>query len=230
MSTPRSAILAVLAFSALSGCTTLAPKSDAVTQAKPQAADTKLDSVSGAAAPSAVAEPAPAPATAPVSRAAVRLQQLIQQHAVKELSTVYNSNYGASLLFDPQSLQYYAALFYNKDFWKVRSTTDQKRAEQWFEQFSRQSASLAAADFRRIRLQADYDRTEAQLKDRADELSALQSDLEAQREQAKQVSAQQAAARSESARLSKQQADAEKQLRELKASIRKLEAQQKKLR
>lgn len=224
MRTPRSAILAGVALSVLSACTTLTPKSSTVTQVAPQAADTKLDAVS---------EQTPATqvpvAVAPVNRAATRLQQLIQQHAITELRTVYNSSYGASLLFDAQSMQYYAALFVNKTFWKVRSTSNQKRAEQWFDEYTRQSKSLASADFKRIRLQADYEHTAASLKDRAAELSALQSDLDAQRDQAQQVSAQQAVARAEAIQLTKQQADAEKQLRELEASIRKLKAQQAKL-
>jgi uncharacterized phage infection (PIP) family protein YhgE len=224
MRTPRSAILAGVALSVLSACTTLTPKSSTVTQVAPQAADTKLDAVS---------EQTPATqvpvAVAPVNRATTRLQQLIQQHAITELRTVYNSNYGASLLFDAQSMQYYAALFVNKDFWKVRSTSNQKRAEQWFDEYTQQSKSLASADFKRIRLQADYEHTAASLKNRAAELSALQSDLDAQRDQAQQVSAQQAVARAEAIQLTKQQADAEKQLRELEASIRKLKAQQAKL-
>src|SRR5690606_26254411 len=109
--------------------------------------------------------------------------------------------YGASLLFDTQSLEYYAALFHKKDFWKVSKTKNQKRAEQLYNGYANKSSKLAEADLKRIRLQADYNHTEAQLNERAAELNALQSDLEAQREQARRISAQQAIARQEAARL-----------------------------
>ncbi|MGB6008426.1 DUF2968 domain-containing protein [Castellaniella sp.] len=224
MSIHRSAILAIVTMTVLSACTTPVPKQSAVTQEAPAAAEAKLD-------PAAGQTPAVKPAATPQpSGAGAQLQQLIQERAVTELRTVYNGAYGASLLFDTHSLEYYAALFYNKDFWKVTKTLDSKRAEQRYEQYARKSASLAEADLRRIRLQASYAHTEAQLNERSAELSALQADLDAQREQARQIAAQQTVAHQEAARLSKQQADAQKQLKALKDSIRRLEAQQAKLR
>ena len=82
--------------------------------------------------------PPPAPAARPASTVA-ELQSLIQNRQVSELRTTYNGTYGASLLFKPDDLTYYVALFQQKDFWRVVKTQSDKQAEATYRAFAGQS-------------------------------------------------------------------------------------------
>src|SRR6478609_6276504 len=96
---------------------------------------------------------APAPAAARPSSTVAELQGLIQNRQVSELRTAYNGTYGASLLFKPDDLTYYVALFQQKDFWRVLKTVSEKQAEATYRAFTTQSAELAEVDIKRIKLQ-----------------------------------------------------------------------------
>ena len=154
------------------------------------------------------------------------LQALIQSRQVTELRTTYNGTYGASLLFKPDDLSYYVTLFQQKNFWKVVKTNSEKQAEQLYAGYVAQTAELAEADLRRIKLQAEYAHTERQLTDRSRQLDALQADLTVQRQQAHEVAVRQQQAKQEASQLARQQQEAREQLRDLQRRIEALKRQQ----
>jgi len=167
----------------------------------------------------------PAPASKPNSTVA-ELQSLIQNRQVSELRTTYNGTYGASLLFKPDDLTYYAALFQQKDFWRVVQTTSEKQAESTYRAFAQQSAELAEVDIKRIKLQAEYARSERLLAERSNELATLQADQSLRRQQEQQVAARQEQSRQQAAALAQQQQQLRKELGAMQRQIDALQAQQ----
>jgi len=167
----------------------------------------------------------PAPAAKSNSTVA-ELQSLIQNRQVSELRTTYNGTYGASLLFKADDLTYYAALFQQKDFWRVVQTTSEKQAESTYRAFAQQSAELAEVDIKRIKLQAEYARSERLLATRSSELATLQADQSLRRQQEQQVAARQEQSRQQAAALSQQQQQLRKELSAMQRQIDALQAQQ----
>ena len=167
--TARMALLGT-ALSGLAACAS-AQQPEAARPAVQQVEDTQ-------AASTPVTPPPPAPAARPASTVA-ELQSLIQNRQVSELRTTYNGTYGASLLFKPDDLTYYVALFQQKDFWRVVKTQSDKQAEATYRAFAGQSMELAEVDIQRIRLQAEYAHNEKLLASRNAQLSTLQADKHA---------------------------------------------------
>ncbi len=184
-----------------------------------------VQQVEDKAAAAPVTPPAPPPASRP-STTVAELQDLIQRHQVSELRTTYNGVYGASLLFKPDDLAYYVALFQQKDFWRVLKTKSEQQAESAYRAFAARSAELAEVDIRRIKLQAEYAHAEKQLAARTAELQTLQADRSLRLEQEAQVAARQEQARKDASALAEQQKDAREQLRALQRQIDALRAQQ----
>ncbi len=179
------------------------------------------------AASTPVTPPAPAPvANAQAASTVADLQALIQSRQVSELRTTYNGTYGASLLFKPDDLTYYVALFQQKDFWRVVKTTSEKQAEATYRAFALQSADLAEIDIKRIKLQAEQTRAERLLASRSATLSTLQADQALRLQQEQQVAARQEQAQQETLALVDQQKDVRQQLRDLQRQIDALQAQQ----
>jgi hypothetical protein len=54
---------------------------------------------------------------------------MIRDGKVRELRTTYNGSYGASMLFYPDEMTFYIALFQQKKFWRVVKTQVDSRAE-----------------------------------------------------------------------------------------------------
>ncbi|WP_286936072.1 DUF2968 domain-containing protein [Achromobacter sp. UBA4530] len=177
------------------------------------------------AASTPVTPPAPPPAARPASTV-LELQSLIQNRQVSELRTAYNGTYGASLLFKPDDLTYYVALFQQKDFWRVIKTKSDKQAEATYRAFVAQSAELAEVDIKRIKMQAENAHAEKLLASRSAELSALQADRTVRLQQEEQVAARQQQSREEATALAGQQKDVRQQLRDLQRQIDALQAQQ----
>lgn len=177
------------------------------------------------AASTPVTPPAPPPAARPASTVS-ELQSLIQNRQVSELRTAYNGTYGASLLFKPDDLTYYVALFQQKDFWRVIKTKSDKQAEATYRAFVAQSAELAEVDIKRIKMQAENAHAEKLLASRSAELSALQADRTVRLQQEEQVAARQQQSREEATALAGQQKDVRQQLRDLQRQIDALQAQQ----
>ncbi|MGE8680317.1 DUF2968 domain-containing protein [Achromobacter marplatensis] len=181
------------------------------------AASTPVTPPPPAAAPTAAARP---------SSTVAELQGLIQNRQVSELRTAYNGTYGASLLFKPDDLTYYVALFQQKDFWRVLKTVSEKQAEATYRAFVTQSADLAEVDIKRIKLQAEYANAEKLLASRSAQLSTLQADRTLRMQQEEQVAARQEQSRQETTALADQQKDVRQQLRDLQRQIDSLQAQQ----
>lgn len=199
-------VLAVLAVLALTGCsaTVLA------TQPKPQPA-----------APVA-AQQAPA---APGSTVTY-LQQLMDSHQLTELRTTYNGTYGASLLFQADTLNYYAVLFHDKAIWRVIQTESEKNAESLYRSFAEQTEKLAQADIDALRLQAGKAYAAKMVAKNQQRLQTLQNDIAHQQQQAKQVVMQQEQARQQAATLSGDLRSTSSQLSAIEQRIQQLTAQQ----
>lgn len=167
-----------------------------------------------------------APALAPQqSSTATELRQLIQQGGAQELRTAYNGRFGASLLFNPETLDYYVVLFQQREFWRVVKTRDASAAERQYTRYSQDSAEFAAAEIERITLQAEVRKAEKELVERADELSTLQYDVQEQRRQEALAIAQREQSRREAAALLTQEKETREQLQELRRQIQLLEQQ-----
>ncbi|MDT4820419.1 DUF2968 domain-containing protein [Achromobacter agilis] len=213
----RMALLGT-ALSGLAACAVAQPEA-------PRPTVKQVEDTQAASAP--VTPPAGAPAlAAPPSSTVSELQGLIQNRQVSELRTAYNGTYGASLLFKPDDLTYYVALFQQKDFWRVLKTKSDKQAEATYRAFASQSAELAEVDIKRIKLQAEYAHAEKLLATRSAELSTLQADRALRLQQEEQVAARQEQSRQEATALAGQQKDVRQQLRDMQRQIDALQAQQ----
>jgi len=204
------------ALSALAACASAQPE-------PPRPTVKQVEDTQAASTP--VTPPAPPPAARPASTVS-ELQSLIQNRQVSELRTAYNGTYGASLLFKPDDLTYYVALFQQKDFWRVIKTKSDKQAEATYRAFVAQSAELAEVDIKRIKMQAENAHAEKLLASRSAELSALQADRTVRLQQEEQVAARQQQSREEATALAGQQKDVRQQLRDLQRQIDALQAQQ----
>ena len=135
----------------------------------------------------ATVEPAKA---APVVRNTVdELKQLMDAQQLTELRTTYNGNYGASLLFNANTLTYYVALFQEKNFWRVIKTDAVDNAERVYRTFAQQSEQLAQVYIDTTRLEAGKRYTERLVAYNEERLRTLQQEMEQQQAQSAQVSA-----------------------------------------
>ncbi len=176
------------------------------------------------AAPAVPAQSATAPAAA--SGTIQGLRDRIQNKEVTELRTTYNGRYGASLLFYPQTMGYYVALFHEGQFWRVVKLNNEKKAEALYGDFVRQTQTLADAEINRIKLEAQKAMIERQLAASEARLSAVQNDLAIQRQQEQALAQNQQAVREQAAALETERAAARIRLTDLQGQIRSLEAQQ----
>ncbi|VVD89476.1 MULTISPECIES: DUF2968 domain-containing protein [Pandoraea] len=176
------------------------------------------------AAPAVPAQSASAPAAA--SGAIQELRDRIQNKEVTELRTTYNGRYGASLLFYPQTMGYYVALFHEGQFWRVVKVNNEKKAEALYGDFVRQTQVLADVEIRRIKLEAQKTMMERQLAVSEARLNAVQSDLAIQRQQEQALAQNQQAVREQAAALETERTAARIRLTDLQGQIRSLEAEQ----
>lgn len=154
------------------------------------------------------------------------LRDRIKNKEVTELRTTYNGRYGASLLFYPQTMGYYVALFHEGQFWRVVKIADDKRAEALYADFARQTQVLADVEIRRIKLEAQKAMMERQLADSEARLNAVQNDLAIQRQQEQALAANQEAVRQQAGALETERTAANIRLTDLQGQIRSLEAEQ----
>ncbi|MDR3396024.1 MAG: DUF2968 domain-containing protein [Pandoraea sp.] len=191
------------------------------------AADAVRD-VTGATPAQLAAPAAPAQsATAPVASGAIQeLRDRIQNKEVTELRTTYNGRYGASLLFYPQTMGYYVALFHEGQFWRVVKVGNEKKAEALYGDFARQTQVLADVEIRRIKLEAQKAMMERQLAESEARLNAVQSDLAIQRQQEQALAQNQQAVREQASALETERTAARIRLTDLQGQIRSLEAEQ----
>ena len=215
--------LTMLASAIASGCASAQVRSEAQAEApEPTVVRSERDARADA---EAVTPPMASVQTQPNSTVG-ELQALIQNRQVDEMRTSYNGTYGASLLFQPETLTYFVALFQQKDFWRVVKTDQHAQAEQLYRRFSDETRALAEEELRGVRLQAEYAYTERQLGQRAAELATLQNDLQTQQRQESVVAARRQQAKAQAEQLAQQQREARQQLQALQRQIRSIEEQQ----
>lgn len=165
--------------------------------------------------------------SAPVVRNTVdELRQLVDAKQLTELRTTYNGSYGASLLFNTSTLQYYAALFHDKDFWRVIKTDSVDNAEKVYRTFVQQTEELAQVYIDTTRLEAGKRYTENLVAFNEQRLRSLQQEAELQRQQSLQVSSSIQQAKQQAVSLSTDLRSTHSQLDALNQRIQALQAQQ----
>ena len=155
----------------------------------------------------------------------LELQRRMQAHELSELRTTYNGAYGASLLFAQSDLTYYVTLFQQKDLWRVIKTTNEASAERLYNEFAKQTRTMADLELQRIRLEAQKERSERQIAAQEEKLRGLKTDLDIQRQQQAQAQERQKVARSEADTLDVERRAARARVDELRRQIRALEGQ-----
>lgn len=182
------------------------------------------------AAQAARAERTPVPdaeRTAPVARNSVdELRQLMDAKQLTELRTTYNGDYGASLLFNPSTLNYYVALFQEKNFWRVIKTDSVENAEHVYRTFVQQTEQLAQVNIDTIRLDAGKRYTERLVSFNEERLRTLQAQVEQERAQSLQVSTALQQAQQQAVSLSTELQSSNSQLGTLQQRIQQLQLQQ----
>ncbi|WP_075677875.1 DUF2968 domain-containing protein [Stenotrophomonas sp. TD3] len=173
-------------------------------------------------------EPAAEPTrSAPVVRNTVdELKQLMDLRQLTELRTTYNGNYGASLLFNANTLTYYVALFQEKNFWRVIKTDAVDNAERVYRTFAQQSEQLAQVYIDTTRLEAGKRYTERLVAYNEERLRTLQQEMEQQQAQSAQVSAALQQAQQQAVSLSTDVQSTNNQLDALQRRIQILQAEQ----
>ncbi|WP_080416508.1 DUF2968 domain-containing protein [Burkholderia ubonensis] len=153
------------------------------------------------------------------------LTRMLRDGRVVEMRTTYNGSYGASLMFDPQEMTYYVALFQDKHLWRVIKSQDKSRAEMIYANFSQQTVQLSDIEIRRTELQAQkafLERVIALSNSRAQQ---LQADLGIARSQQAEVAQRQKSAQEQAHALQIEKRAAQAQLRELQQQVQQLERQ-----
>jgi hypothetical protein len=172
-------------------------------------------------APASSAQPNPA-----ASSIVDDFRRLIENHQLTELRTTYNSSYGASLLFQPDKLTYYVALFHGKDFWRVIRTDSYDEAQNVYHTLVAQTEELAKVDIDTLRLQATKQYTDKLVSMNQQRLQNLERDAEYQRQQTQQVAAQQQQAEQQSSSLTADLRASNDELDTMRERIRALEQQE----
>lgn len=153
------------------------------------------------------------------------LQQMIRDGKVIEMRTTYNGSYGASMLFYPDQMMYYVALFQQKKFWRVIKTQTDTRAESVYSDFAKNTALLADSEIRREKLQAENAFAARLIALQQSRANRLQADVDVARAQQSQVVDRQAQQRDAIVALRAQQDAAQAQLRALQAKVQDLQRQ-----
>jgi hypothetical protein len=153
------------------------------------------------------------------------LQQMIHDGRVKELRTTYNGSYGASLLFYPDEMTFYIALFQQKKFWRVVKTQVDSKAETIYEDFAKNSAALADTEIRRTKLEAEKSFADRLIAVQQGRANRLQADLDVARAQQSQVADRQAEQQEAIRSLRAEQDAAQAQLRALQTKVQDLQRQ-----
>lgn len=180
-----------------------------------------------AAAQSAAVLPSTLQESAPANSSLIlELRRLVEAKALSELRTTYNGQYGASLLFKPDDLTYYVALFQQRQFWRVLKSTDAAKAEELYRGFARQTEELSKVDIDRIRLDAERAHAEVRIQAESAELETLRGNLAYQRQREREVIVAREQARQQARELAAQEQAARERLKTLQQSIQELEAQQ----
>ncbi|MGU7782577.1 DUF2968 domain-containing protein [Burkholderia sp. PU8-34] len=153
------------------------------------------------------------------------LTQMLRDGKVVEMRTTYNGSYGASLMFDPQEMTYYIALFQDKHLWRVITSQDKSRAEMVYANFVQQTVQLSDIEIRRTELQAQKAFLERVIAMSTNRAQKLQADLSVARSQQAEVAQRQKTAEEQARALQVEKRAAQVQLRELQQQVQQLERQ-----
>ncbi|SAL66346.1 DUF2968 domain-containing protein [Caballeronia telluris] len=162
----------------------------------------------------------------PASGDIAELQQMIRDGKVRELRTTYNGSYGASLLYYPDEMLYYVAMFQQKKFWRVIKTQNDARAESVYADFAKSTIQLSDTELRRVKLEAEKSYADRLIATQQNRASRLQADLDVARAQQSQVADRQQQQQEAIRELRNEQAAAQAQLRALQARVQDLQKQQ----
>ncbi|VVU52117.1 signal peptide protein [Burkholderia anthina] len=180
-----------------------------------------VTSLSGDAAPASASSAADAGTQGNVAE----LAQMLHGGRLVEMRTTYNGSYGASLMFDPDEMTYYVALFQDKHLWRVIKSQEKNRAEMVYANFVQQTVQLAEVEIRRTELQAQKAFLERVIALQATRAQQLQADLSVARSQQAQVAQRQKSAQEQTQALQVEKRAAQIQLRDLQEQVRQLERQ-----
>ena len=153
------------------------------------------------------------------------LTRMLRDGRIVEMRTTYNGSYGASLMFDPQAMTYYVALFQDRHLWLVIKSQDKGRAESVYGNFIRQTVQLSDIEIRRTELQAQKAFIEQVIALSAERAQRLQADLNVARTQQAEAAQRQKAAQEQAHALQIEQRAAQAQLRELQQQVQQLQRQ-----
>lgn len=162
----------------------------------------------------------------PASGDIAELQQMIRDGKVRELRTTYNGSYGASLLYYPDEMLYYVAMFQQKKFWRVIKTQNDARAESVYADFAKSTVQLSDTELRRVKLEAEKSYADRLIATQQNRANRLQADLDVARAQQSQVADRQQEQQAAIRELRNEQAAAQAQLRALQARVQDLQKQQ----
>ena len=153
------------------------------------------------------------------------LERLITGRKITELRKTLNGSFGASLSYFPEQMIYYAALFQQNAIWRVVKTQNDARAEAIYSDFAKMSVTLADAEIRRIKLEAEKAYADRQIAVQQERANRLQADLDIARAQQGQVTNYQQEQQNAVRELRTEQAAAQAQLRALQLRVQELQKQ-----
>jgi Protein of unknown function (DUF2968) len=153
------------------------------------------------------------------------LQQMLRDDKLKEMRTTYNGTFGASMLYYPDTLTYYVALFQDKRFWRVIKTQNAARAEAVYADFAKSTGKLAEAELHRVVLEAENAYADRQIAAQRNQAGRLQADIEVTRAQQSVVSDRLVQQRQAVRALTVEQSAAQAKLRELQVRVSQLQKQ-----
>ncbi|VXC02166.1 Signal peptide protein [Burkholderia sp. 8Y] len=153
------------------------------------------------------------------------LEALIRDGKITILRRTLNGSYGATLAYHREQMTYYAALFQLDKFWRVLKTQNEARAESVYSDFAKSSVTLADAEIRRIKLEAETAYAERQIAAQQERANRLQADLDVAHAQQSEVASHQQAEQDAIRQLRTEQAAAQAQLRALQLRVQQLQKQ-----
>ncbi|MDR5856874.1 DUF2968 domain-containing protein [Caballeronia sp. LZ062] len=153
------------------------------------------------------------------------LEALTRDGKITTLRKAVNGSYGASLAYYREQVTYYAALFQVDKSWRVVKTQNEARAESVFADFAKTSVSLADAEIRRIKLEAETAYAQRLIAAQQARASRLQADLNVAHAQQSEVANHQQAEQDAIRQLRTEQAAAQAQLRALQLRVQELQKQ-----
>ena len=116
-------------------------------------------------------------------------ETLITAGKIIELRRSCNGSYGATLSYYAEQMTYYVALFQQSNIWRVFKTQNEARAEAVYSDFAKTSTTLADAEIKRIKLEAEKAYADRQISVQQERANRLQADLDIARAPQSQATA-----------------------------------------